>query len=141
MQNLNKCPHLFHMDAESSHDWRRVILNRLGPGRVVYEPIRLAFVFEVFVLGLNLASAARIQSHGRSQCLTVPPVVNVNLSPIVLTSKYHVSADSGQAILCSSGVVAKILILKNMVIFQLCACAQVARDHIWVTCKLLGKLR
>ena len=58
--NLNKCPQLSHMDAESSHDRRRVILSRLGPGRVVCEPNRLAFVFEVLVLGLNLASAARI---------------------------------------------------------------------------------
>ena len=40
-----------------------------------------------------------------------------------------------------SRAVAKNRVLKNMVIFQLCACAQVARDHIWVTCKLPGKLR
>ena len=33
VQNLNKCPQLSHMDAESSHDRRRVILSRLGaPG-------------------------------------------------------------------------------------------------------------
>ena len=60
VQNLNKCPQFSHMDAESSHDRRQVILSRLGPGRVVCEPNRLAFVFEVLVPGLNLASAARI---------------------------------------------------------------------------------
>ena len=60
VQNLNKCPQLSHMDAESSHDRRRVILSRLGPGRVVCDPNRLAFAFEVLVLGFNLASAARI---------------------------------------------------------------------------------
>ena len=39
-----------------------------------------------------------------------------------------------------SGDVAKNVDLRNMDVFQLCACAQFARDHIWVTCKLLAEL-
>ena len=30
--------------------------------------------------------------------------------------------------------------LRNMDVFQLCACAQFACDHIWVTCKLLAEI-
>ena len=30
--------------------------------------------------------------------------------------------------------------LRNMDVFQLCACAQFARDHICVTCKLLAEI-
>ena len=69
-----KNPQLSHIDAESSHDRRLVILSRLGPGRVVCEPNRLAFVFEVLVLGLNLAiyrvtdAADVLQSPACSQC-------------------------------------------------------------------------
>ena len=30
--------------------------------------------------------------------------------------------------------------LRNMDVFRLCASAQFARDHIWVTCKLLTEI-
>jgi len=37
VQNVNKCPKLSHMDAESSHDRRRVILSRLGLGSKYFK--------------------------------------------------------------------------------------------------------
>ena len=52
VQNVNKCPQLSHMNAESSHKRRRVVLRRLCPGQIVYEPNRLAFVLVLHVVML-----------------------------------------------------------------------------------------
>ena len=38
------------MDAESSHDRRRVVLTLLGPGRAICEPNGLAFVPEIIII-------------------------------------------------------------------------------------------
>ena len=39
-----------------------------------------------------------------------------------------------------NSAVLKHMDLRNMDVFQLCACAQLARDHIWVTCTLLAEI-
>ena len=41
VQNLNKCPQLSHMDAESSHDRRRVILTWAGSARAELSVSRI----------------------------------------------------------------------------------------------------
>ena len=64
-------------------------------------------------------------------CLDVPMVIHaqvVNTTPsciVVVSGDAHVPRDTCHA-------VAKNRVLKNRVIFHLCACAQFARDHIWV---------